>query len=117
MIQKSLSKSVWLRALIRPIVVTDSSGLGAYAAVQKANKTEQVTIIAFDASPAGKQAVFEKKLYDSPQQFPRDTAKGTAEAFINHLSGEEVPKKNFIPCAHYYHEDSLIDESRVAEHL
>ncbi|HCO95115.1 MAG TPA: sugar ABC transporter substrate-binding protein [Phycisphaerales bacterium] len=95
--------------------INDPSGLGACAAVQKANKTELVTIIAFDASPAGKQAVFEKKLYDSPQQFPRNMAKGTVEAFIKHLSGEEVPKKNFIPCAHYYYEDSVSDESRIAE--
>jgi hypothetical protein len=42
-------------------------------------------------------------------------AKGTVDAFIKHLSGEEVPKKNFIPCAHYYYEDSVSDESRVAE--
>jgi ribose transport system substrate-binding protein len=95
--------------------INDPSGLGAYAAVQKANKTEQVTVIAFDASPAGKQAVFEKKLYDSPQQFPRRMAKGTVEAFIKHQSGEEVPSKNFIPCAHYYYEDSISDESRVSE--
>ena len=95
--------------------INDPSGLGACAAVQKANKTEQITIIAFDASPAGKQAVFEKKLYDSPQQFPRKMAIGTVDAFIKYLSGEDVPKKNFIPCAHYYYEDSISDESRVAE--
>ena len=95
--------------------INDPSGLGAYATVQKVNKKEQITVIAFDASPAGKQAVFEKKLYDSPQQFPRKMAKGTVEAFIKHLSGEEVPKKNFIPCAHYYYEDSVNDESRISE--
>ena len=95
--------------------INDPTGLGAYAAVFKAGKTEQVTIVAFDASPAGKQAVFEKKLYDSPQQFPRKMAKGTVEAFIKYLNGEEVPKKKFIPCAHYYYEDSVNDKSRVAE--
>ena len=95
--------------------INDPSGLGAYAAVLKAGKTEQVTIVAFDASPAGKQAVFEKKLYDSPQQFPRKMAKGTVEAFIKYLNGEDVPKKNFIPCAHYYYEDSVNDKSRVTE--
>ena len=95
--------------------INDPSGLGAYATVQKVNKKEQITVIAFDASPAGKQAVFEKKLYDSPQQFPQKMAKGTVEAFIKHLSGEEVPKKNFIPCAHYYYEDSVNDESRISE--
>jgi len=95
--------------------INDPSGLGTYSAVLKAGKAEQVTMIAFDASPAGKQAVFEKKLYDSPQQFPRKMAKGTVEAFIKYLNGEEFPKKNFIPCAHYYHEDSVNDETRVAE--
>ncbi len=95
--------------------INDPSGLGAYAAVHKAGKAEQITIVAFDASPAGKQAVFEKKLYDSPQQFPRKMAVGTVEAFIKYLNGEKVPRKKIIPCAHYYYEDSVNDKSRVTE--
>ena len=95
--------------------INDPSGLGAYAAVKKAGLEGRITIVAFDASPAGKQAVFEKKLYDSPQQFPRAMAKGTVEAFIKYLDGENVPKKNFIPCEHYYYEDSVNDDSREAE--
>jgi len=95
--------------------INDPSGLGAHSAVVKAGKAEQITIVAFDASPAGKQAVFEKKLYDSPQQFPGKVAKGTVEAFVKHLEGEAVEKKIFIPCSHYYYETSVNDESRVAE--
>ena len=95
--------------------INDPSGLGAHAAVKKAGKTDRITVVAFDASPAGKQAVFEKKLYDSPQQFPRKMAKGTVEAFIKHLDGEDVEKKTFIPCSHYYYEASVNDESRTAE--
>lgn len=95
--------------------INDPSGLGAYAAVVKAGKEEQIAIVAFDASPAGKQAVYEKKLYDSPQQFPRRMAEGTVQSFIKHMNGEEVPKKIFIPCAHYYYEDSVNDESRITE--
>jgi ribose transport system substrate-binding protein len=95
--------------------INDPSGLGAYAAVKKANRLEQIAIVAFDASPAGKQAVFERKLYDSPQQYPRKMAVGTVEAFIQYLDGEEVPKKKFIPCSHYYYEDSVSDPSREAE--
>jgi ribose transport system substrate-binding protein len=95
--------------------INDPSGLGAYAAVLKAGKTDKITIVAFDASPAGKQAVFEKKLYDSPQQFPRKMAVGTVEAFLKYLNGEGVAKKNFVPCEHYYYEDSVDDESRVTE--
>lgn len=95
--------------------INDPSALGAYAAVKKAGKTDQITIIAFDASPAGKQAVFEKKIYDSPQQFPRKMAVGTVEAFIQYLEGEEVPKRIFIPCSHYRYEEAVRDESRIAE--
>lgn len=95
--------------------INDPSGLGAYSAAVKADKSDQITVVAFDASPAGKQAVFEKKLYDSPQQFPRKMAQGTVEAFIKYLNGEDVPKSNLIPCAHYYYEDAVSDESRISE--
>jgi ribose transport system substrate-binding protein len=95
--------------------INDPSALGAFAAVQKAGKLAQITIIGFDASPAGKQAIFEKKLYDTPQQFPRKMAVGTVEAFARYLEGEEVPKVTFIPCAHYKYADSVNDESREKE--
>ncbi len=95
--------------------INDPSGLGAYQAIKKANKTDQIVIVAFDASPAGKQAVFERQLYDSPQQFPREMAKGTVDAFIKYLEGEDVERSISIPCAHYYYEDSVEDESRIAE--
>ena len=90
-------------------------GLGRAPVMRDTGFADQITIVAFDASPAGKQAVFEKKLYDSPQQFPRNMAKGTVEAFVKHLEGEMVEKKIFISCSHYYYETSASDDSRVAE--
>ena len=101
--------------IIGLFAINDPSALGAYAAVQKANKLGQITVVGFDASPAGKQAVFDRKLYDSPQQFPRKMAIGTVRAFIDYLEGKELKKNNFIPCAHYYYEDSVSDSSRVKE--
>lgn len=95
--------------------INDPSALGAYAAVHKAGKSQEITIVAFDASPAGKQAVFEKKLYDSPQQFPRKMAQGTVSAFIKYLEGEELQRQIFVPCSHYDYETSLQNESRIAE--
>jgi len=95
--------------------INDPSALGTYAAVVKANKLDQITVLGFDASPAGKQAIFEKKLYDTPQQFPREMARGTVQAFIKYLEGEDLPKNNFIPCTHYYYKDSINDPSRVKE--
>jgi len=101
--------------IIGIFAINDPSALGAYAAVQKAGKLDQITIVGFDASPAGKQAVFEKKIYDSPQQFPRKMAIGTVRAFIDYLEGKDLLKNNFIPCAHYYYQDSVDDSSRVKE--
>jgi ribose transport system substrate-binding protein len=95
--------------------INDPSALGAHAAVVQAGKEKAITIVAFDASPAGKQAVFEKKLFDTPQQFPRKMAKGTVDAFVRYLAGEEIEAKILIPCEHYLHEDSVTDESRIAE--
>jgi ribose transport system substrate-binding protein len=95
--------------------VNDPSALGAYAAVKKAEREKEITIIGFDASPAGKQAVFDKQLYDSPQQFPRQMATGTVASFMKYLNGEPLEKLVYIPCKHYYYADSVNDESRIAE--
>jgi len=95
--------------------INDPSALGAHAAAVKAGMAERLTIVGFDASPAGKQAVFEKKLFDSPQQFPRQVAEQTVELFMSYLEGEEIPKSTFIPCAHYRYDDSVDDESRTRE--
>jgi ribose transport system substrate-binding protein len=95
--------------------VNDPSALGAHAAVTKAGREKDIVIIGFDASPAGKQAVYEKQLYDSPQQFPRKMAAGTVESFVKYLNGEPLEKSVLIPCKHYLWEDSVNDESRIAE--
>lgn len=101
--------------IVAIFAVNDPSALGTYAAVVKAGRQDDITVIGFDASPAGKQAVFEKKLYDSPQQFPRKMAVGTVDAFIKYLEGEKLPKTTLIPCAHYRYADSVNDESRIKE--
>lgn len=95
--------------------INDPSALGAHAAVAKAGKEDEITLVAFDASPAGKQAVYEKKLYDTPQQFPRKMARGTVQAFVDYLAGKEVDEKILIPCSHYRYEDAVDDLSREKE--
>ena len=95
--------------------INDPSALGARAAVVKAGRDKDITVIGFDASPAGKQAVFEGALYDSPQQFPREMAKGTVDLLVKYMRGEEIPRGTLIPCAHYRHAQSVEDESRIKE--
>lgn len=101
--------------LVGIFAVNDPSALGAYSAVVKADKVDQIKVIGFDASPAGKQAVYDKMLFDTPRQFPRKMAVGTVQAFVDYLEGKDLLKIIFIPSAHYYFEDSVNDESRVAE--
>ena len=36
-------------------------------------------------------------------------------AFVDYLEGKPCPKTIFIPCAHYRYQDSVEDETRVAE--
>ena len=95
--------------------INDPSALGAYAAVEKSGRLWKIRIVGFDASPSGKQAVYEEKIYDSPQHFPRKMAVGTMEAFIAYSEGKSVPKNKFIECKHYYYSDSIKDSSRVKE--
>ena len=95
--------------------INDPSALGARAAVVKAGREKDITVIGFDASPAGKQAVFERALFDSPQQFPREMAKGTVDLLVKYMQGEDVPRRTLIPCAHYKYQHAVEDESRIKE--
>ncbi|MBG70697.1 MAG: sugar ABC transporter substrate-binding protein [Roseibacillus sp.] len=70
--------------------INDPCALGAWASVKEAGKLEQITIIGFDGSPDGKIGVFEKKLYDTPMQFPGQMATKTVEAFLRYVAGDEL---------------------------
>lgn len=101
--------------IIGVFAINDPSALGCYAAIVKAGKEKDIAIVGFDASPAGKQAVFEKKLFDTPQQFPRRMAIGTVDAFMAYLEGEKIDKVTFIPCEPYRYETAEADEARVKD--
>lgn len=90
-------------------------GAGCLCSSPESRQSKSDKDSGFDASPAGKQAVFENKLYDSPQQFPDKMARGTVQAFMDYLEGKELLKNNFIPCAHYNYQDAVEDPNRVKE--
>lgn len=89
--------------------INDPSGLGAVAALEKAGKLDQVTVIAFDGQPEGKQAIKEGKIYADPVQFPDQIARKTIQAIMNHFDGREVPAEELIPAALYRQADGLKD--------
>jgi ribose transport system substrate-binding protein len=89
--------------------INDPSALGARAALEKANKADQVKLIAFDGQPDGKRAIKAGKIYADPIQHPDQIGATTAQSILKHFAGEEVPPVQLIPTALYRHEDALAD--------
>jgi ribose transport system substrate-binding protein len=89
--------------------INDPSGLGAYAALEKAGKTEQVAIVAFDGQPEGKKAIREGKIYADPIQFPDQIGQITVQMIMKYFEGEEVEPEVLIPTALYTKEDAEND--------
>jgi len=89
--------------------INDPAALGARAALEKAGKTGQVTIIGFDGQPEGKQAIKEGKIYADPIQFPDKMGVEIVAAIIKHSKGEEVPPQTLIPTSLYRKADGEKD--------
>ena len=89
--------------------INDPAALGARAALEKANKTQQVQIIGFDGQPEGKQAIKEGKIYADPIQFPDKMGIQIVEAIIRHSKGEELPAQMLIPTSLYRKADAEAD--------
>lgn len=95
--------------LIGVFAINDPSGLGAVAALEKAGKQDQVTVIAFDGQPEGKQAIKDGKIYADPVQFPEKIGRETVRSILAYLSGEEVPADQPIDSALYRKADAERD--------
>jgi len=91
--------------------INDPSGLGARAALEKAGKQDQVTIIAFDGQPEGKQAIKDGKIFADPIQFPDLIGKKTVQLMMDYFAGNEVEKEVLIPTQLYRKVDGENDPS------
>ena len=91
--------------------INDLSALGAYSALEKANKTDQVKIIGFDGQPEGKQAIKEGKIYADPVQYPDKIGEETARALVRYFQGEQPRSELLIPTGLYRKADAVKDES------
>ena len=89
--------------------INDPSALGAYAALERMDKHDDVTIIAFDGQRIGKEAILEGKILCDPIQFPDQIGQKTVEMIINYFNGEDVPEEILIPSKLYYKEDAEKD--------
>ena len=91
--------------------INDPSALGARAAVEKANKTAQISIIGFDGMQEGKIAIREGKIYADPIQFPDRMGIESVRAFESWSKGQEVPPEILIPTKLYRKADAESDKS------
>lgn len=89
--------------------INDPSALGARAALEKANKADQVVIIGFDGQPEGKEAIRDGKIYADPIQFPDRMGVETVNAIMKYFRGEELEPEILIPTELYRQEDALND--------
>jgi ribose transport system substrate-binding protein len=86
--------------------INDDSALGALAAVEKAGKLDQVTIIGFDAVPEAREAIKAGKIYADVIQQPHEIGVKTIEAVKTYMSGGQLPASILIPCGLFTHADA-----------
>ena len=91
--------------------INDLSALGAYAALEKAHKADQVKLIGFDGQPEGKQAIKEGKIYADPVQYPAKIGEETARVILQYFQGEQPPPVILIPTGLYRQADGKRDPS------
>ena len=89
--------------------INDPSALGARAALEKANKADQIPIIGFDGMREGKVAIKEGKIYADPIQFPDRMGVEIVRAFVQWSKGHEVPPEILIPTKLYKQADGESD--------
>jgi ribose transport system substrate-binding protein len=81
--------------------INDPSALGARAALEKADKDDQVRLIGFDGQPEGRQAIDEGKIFADPVQHPERIGRETARVIARYFQGEKVPEQILIPTELY----------------
>lgn len=89
--------------------INDPSGLGAWTALNAVDKTDAITIVAFDGQIEGKQAILDGKIYADPIQFPKKMASATVHNIIKYLNGESYNEMELIPTALYKKADAEKD--------
>jgi ribose transport system substrate-binding protein len=94
--------------------INDPAALGARAALEKAGKTEQITIVGFDGQPEGRQAIRDGKIYADPIQFPDKMGLQIVDAIVRWSKGEALPPQMLIPTSLYRKADAEKDPSLQA---
>ncbi|MDH3649495.1 MAG: substrate-binding domain-containing protein [Saprospiraceae bacterium] len=89
--------------------INDPAALGAYAAMEKVGRQNDIKIIGFDGMPEGKAAIKEGKIYADPIQFPDRIGQMTVQTIMKYFDGEQVELNVEIPTYLYKKADADAD--------
>ncbi len=89
--------------------INDPCALGAVAAVEKADKSNQIKIVGFDGQIDGKQAIKQGSIYADPIQFPDQIGDKTMQTILAYFDGEKTPDEILIPTSLYRKADAERD--------
>ncbi|MFP6603848.1 MAG: substrate-binding domain-containing protein [Pirellulaceae bacterium] len=95
--------------------INDPSALGAWQAINEANKTDVIKIVGFDGEKAGKQAILEGKIYADPIQFPKKMGVEIMKKVLAFQAGEDYEKLELIPTSLYKKADAENDPELQSE--
>ena len=95
--------------LVGVFAINDPSALGAWKAIDEAEKTDQISIVGFDGAKAGKQAILEGKIYADPIQFPKKMGTEIMTKILAYQAGEEFNPIELIPTSLYKKADAEQD--------
>jgi len=71
--------------------INDDSALGALAAIEAADRLDQIVIIGYDATPEARKAISDGKIYGDTIQYPHLIGTTTIETIRSYFAGEPVP--------------------------
>ena len=95
--------------------INDPAALGARAALEKANREDQVVIVGFDGQPEGKQAIKEGRIYADPIRFLISWARKWLR-LLSRIRGRELPAETLIPIIFIVRRMRLKILTEVASH-
>ena len=86
--------------------INDPSALGAYTAVEEANRQDRIKIIAFDGMPDGKKAIKKGQIYAEPIQHPDKMGIQIVELILKYQEGLDFERETLIPATLYTKADA-----------
>ena len=81
--------------------INDPSALGAYTAVEEANRQDRIKIIGFDGMPDGKKAIKKGQIFADPIQHPDKMGIQIVDLIVKYQAGEEFPQETLLPATLY----------------